>query len=214
MKAKQDGKSYTVSILVFFCILFMVLLVYVSGDAPPEVLKKVTGTVQIEKDTVAMKEVPLYFQWDEQWEDKKYANGNMKDSGCGPTCLSMVTVYLKKDEKKTPDWMADFSTKNHYIVGGKTAWTLMSEGAKKLGLKVKQIKKNETQMKEELKKGGVIICSMGPGHFTRTGHFIVLCDYTDKGFKVRDPNSKKNSERTWTFTEIQSQIKNIWVYWV
>ena len=90
----------------------------------------------------------------------------------------------------------------------------MSEGAKKLGLKVKQIKKNETQMKEELKKGGVIICSMGPGHFTRTGHFIVLCDYTDKGFKVRDPNSKKNSERTWTFTEIQSQIKNIWVYWV
>ena len=61
MKAKQDGKSYTVSILVFFCILFMVLLVYVSGDAPPEVLKKVTGTVQIEKDTVAMKEVPCIF---------------------------------------------------------------------------------------------------------------------------------------------------------
>ena len=69
-------------------------------------------------------------------------------------------------------------------------------------------------MKEELIKGRVIICSMGPGYFTKTGHFIVLSDYTDKGFKVRDPNSKKNSARIWTFAEMQSQIKNIWVYWV
>lgn len=214
VKTKQDGKSYSVNIIVFFCILFLLLLIYISGDASPNVLKKVTGTIQMKEKKVARKEVPLYFQWDKQWQNKKYANGNMKDSGCGPTCLSMVTVYLKQDEKKTPDWMADFSTKHHYVMGGKTAWLLMSEGAEKLGLKVKQIPKDEKQMKQELQQGKVMICSMGPGHFTKTGHFIVLSGYKENGFKVRDPNSKKNSKRIWKFSEIQSQIKNIWVYWV
>ena len=53
---------------------------------------------------------------------------------------------------------------------------------------------------------------MGPGDFTDGGHFIVLTGADGEGnLTVNDPNSYRNSERTWTFDEIRDQIDNLWV---
>jgi len=161
-----------------------------------------------------LEEVPVYFQWDSEWASKSYANGNMEDSGCGPTCMSMVAVYFTGDEDMTPAWMADFSTENSYIMGGKTAWTLLGEGAEKLGLQVKQMSPDEESMKKELDLERVMICSMGPGDFTKGGHFIVIIGYDEDGFIVRDPNNKENNEKSWSYDRISGQIKNIWTYWM
>ena len=32
----------------------------------------------------------------------------------------------------------------------------------------------------------------------------------DGQFRVNDPNSYENSERLWTYEELESQIRNIW----
>ena len=52
-----------------------------------------------------------------------------------------------------------------------------------------------------------------PGDFTSAGHFIVLCGIKDNGeIIVHDPNSRKNSEKSWDLERLMSQIKNLWSY--
>lgn len=156
--------------------------------------------------------VPLLFQWDERWGYTEYAGNIMGLSGCGPTCLSMVSMFLLEDTTYTPRYMAQFSEENGYDVPGSgSSWTLISEGGKKLGLDVIEIPLDKQRIIRNLEVGNPIICVMGPGDFTTTGHFIVLVEYVDGKIRVNDPNSKARSETLWDYEQIQHQIKNLWV---
>lgn len=156
--------------------------------------------------------VPLFFQWDERWGYSKYGDEIMGISGCGPTCLSMVCVYLLQDTDYNPRYIADFSEANGYCVPGNgSAWTLISKGGKELGLDVTEIPLDENRIIRNLEVGNPIICIMGPGDFTTTGHFIVMTDYINGKIKVNDPNSKKRSRQLWDYEDIKSQIRNLWV---
>ena len=168
---------------------------------------------EIDLSEYANKEgVPLFLQWDERWGYTIYGSNVMGLTGCGPTCLSMVCLYLLRDATYTPRYVADFAEENdYYVEGSGSAWTLISEGGEALGLDVTEIPLDENRMIKNLEVGNPIICIMGPGDFTTTGHFIVLADCKDGRFVVNDPNSKTNSERLWSYEEIKGQIKNLWV---
>lgn len=155
--------------------------------------------------------VPLFLQWDERWGYTIYGSNVMGLTGCGPTCLSMVCVYLLHDATYTPRYVADFAEKNsYYAQGSGSKWALISEGGETLGLDVTELPLDENRMKKNLELGNPIICIMGPGDFTTAGHFIVLRGLEDGKFIVNDPNSKINSEKLWSYDEIQGQIKNLW----
>lgn len=157
-------------------------------------------------------DVPLLLQWDERWGYSQYAGELMGLSGCGPTCLSMVCLYLLDDASYTPKYIAEFATENGYSVSGNgSSWTLISEGGEKLGLDVTEIPLDENRIIRNLEVGNPIICVMGPGFFTSTGHFIVMTEYEDGYVKVNDPNSPNRSEQTWKLTEVMEQIRNLWV---
>lgn len=156
--------------------------------------------------------VPLLFQWDERWGYHEYAGEMMGTSGCGPTCLSMVCIYLLKNTDYNPKYIAEFSTSNGYSVPGDgSSWTLISQGGKELGLDVTEIPLDEDRILRNLEAGNPIICVMGPGDFTTTGHYIVMTGYIDGKIKVNDPNSKERSEKLWNYEDIQNQIRNLWV---
>ncbi len=158
-------------------------------------------------------EIPLLIQWDDRWGYVSYGDDIIALDGCGPTCLSMVTVGLTGNVKWTPVRVARISEQNgHYVEGQGTAWTLMYEGCRQLGLEAKVIGLAENEMAAELKAGRPIIASMAPGDFTDAGHFIVFTDYKDGKFYVNDPNSRKNSEVSWEYDRIKTQIKNMWSY--
>ncbi len=158
------------------------------------------------------KKVPLFMQWDERWGYNQYAGELMGLSGCGPTCLSMVSVYLLNDDKYTPKYVAEFSETNGYSVSGNgSSWTLISDGGKELGLDVIEIPLDENRIIRNLEVGNPIICIMGPGDFTTTGHFIVMTEYVDGKIKVNDPNSKSRSKKLWELSDIKHQIRNLWV---
>lgn len=194
------------------------LLAALAGN--PEMAAFVAGYPEAEKkadDGFSKEELeadnPLLLQWDRRWGYVPYGDSNIGIAGCAPTCLSMVILSLTGKSEATPDVLADYSMKNgHYVEGIGTAWTLMSEGAKEYGLTVKELGLDEDEMKVCLNRGGLIICSMRPGDFTASGHFIVIYDYDANGFYVNDPNSRVRSDRQWSFEDIKYQIKNIWGY--
>jgi len=155
--------------------------------------------------------VPLFYQGDERWGYTIYGSDVMKVTGCGPTCLSMVLLHLLQDATYTPRYVADFAEENNYYAKGSgSKWALISEGGELLGLDVTELPLDENRMKKSLEQGNPVICIMGPGDFTTTGHFIVLRGLEDGKFIVNDPNSKENSERLWSYEEISKQIKNLW----
>lgn len=156
---------------------------------------------------------PLFLQWDARWGYVPYGDDNIGLSGCAPTCLSMVIFSLTGNEAATPDAIAAFSMDNgYYVPGTGTAWALMTDAAARYGVSVEELSLDEGMMKSHLDSGRMIICSMGPGAFTTTGHFIVLYGYTEEGFLVNDPFSRKRSSKVWDFESIQYQIRNMWVY--
>lgn len=157
--------------------------------------------------------IPLFLQWDKRWGYEDYGTSIVAISGCGPTCLSMVSVYLLKDSSLDPLSLSNFSAGSGYYVEGRgTSWELMTDGAAALGLDVTEIPLDEERMISNLEVGNPIICCMGPGNFTTEGHFIVLTGYEDGEFTVNDPNSISRSKRTWSYEEFSDEIRNIWVY--
>lgn len=156
--------------------------------------------------------VPLFLQWDRRWGYETYGSDVIGITGCGPTCLAMVGYYLTGDDSFMPQTVAEFSQREgHYSPGSGSSWTLISEGAVKLGLDVTEIPLVKKRITDNLEVGNPIICAMGPGDFTTEGHYIVLVGLEDGKFRVNDPNSRENSQRLWSYEEIEDQIRNLWV---
>lgn len=158
--------------------------------------------------------IPCLQQWDARWGYLSYGNDLIAIDGCGPTCLSMVVAGLKKDVTSTPDVMAEFSLENNYYTAASgSAWSLMSSGAKKQGITSETITIGEDSVKSALESGRPMICSMKPGDFTTTGHFIVLAGLAEDGTViVNDPNSITRSETTWQLADLVGQMKAAWAY--
>ena len=158
-------------------------------------------------------EVPFLYQTDPQWASHPYAGGTVEKNGCGPTCLSMVYVALTGHDGLDPAAMADFSERGGYVSNGMTAWTLMSDGAAELGLTSEELPATAAAVRETLLAGKPVICSMGPGDFTTTGHFIVLSGLTEDGeVIVHDPNSAERSARPWDIERVLGQCANLWAF--
>ena len=161
--------------------------------------------------TVQQGEVPLFLQWDPNWGYETYGSDFLAVTGCGPTCLAMAGYYLTQDEGFRPNLIAKFAQKNgYYSKGSGSSWTLISEGAGKLGLKATELPLVKKKMVDAVQAGYPVILSMGAGDFTASGHYIVLTGVEDGQFRVNDPNSRIRSERLWSYEDIESQIRNIW----
>lgn len=158
--------------------------------------------------------IPHFLQWDERWGYETYGNDFLAVTGCGPTCLSMVTCGLRGDLQWNPYEVARMAeTQGYYVDGVGSAWDLMDSGASALGLEVHNLSLSGEQIKKTLSAGMPIICTVGPGDFTSAGHFIVLSGLDSDGkIKVLDPNSIKNSEKSWEVDDLIPQIKNLWAY--
>lgn len=158
--------------------------------------------------------IPLFLQWDKQWGYDKYGDNYIAVNGCGPTALSMVIVGLTGNTNINPKVVADYSeSKGEYVNGEGSKWTMMTDIPEHFGVEGKEIPLIKSKIIDELKEGNPIIAAMGPGVFTKTGHFIVLTGLTEDGqVVVNDPDSKVNSEKTWNLNLIMKETKDLWVF--
>lgn len=155
-------------------------------------------------------DVPLLMQWDKRWGYDLYGDAMIGIAGCGPTCMTMAYLYLKDDMDMNPRKMAEFAQNAGYHTPDGTSWEFWTAGASAVGLYGEVVSLSENSMKNVLDGGGVIVCSMAPGDFTDTGHFILIRGYDGNGFFVNDPNRESNSDRQWDFETLSPQIKNLW----
>lgn len=157
--------------------------------------------------------MPLLLQTDPAWSNKPYAGGTVAENGCGPTCLTMVYVYLTGRTDYDPARMCAFSEQNGFVDQGATAWLFMSEGARMLGLTANELPADTDALTSALSSGQPVICSVGPGDFTTEGHFIVLSGIDETGqVTVFDPNSAERSSRTWDAQTVLNQCRNLWAF--
>ena len=162
---------------------------------------------------VTQGEIPLLLQWDERWGYAYYADDMIAVNGCGPTAIAMVAVGLTGDNTITPYKVAQFAAENGYYAGDAgTSWSLMTEGARRFGICGEEMGLGESEIFSALENGHPVICSMRPGDFTTTGHFIVLTGVEDGKIRVNDPNSQARSEKLWDYSRLEYQINNLWVY--
>ena len=160
---------------------------------------------------VDRKTVPLFLQWDPRWGYEKYGSDFLAVTGCGPTCLAMAGYYLTGSLNMNPRDLAKFAEDNgYYAKGYGSSWTLISEGSSRLGLKATELPLVKKKMTDALEAGHPVILALGAGDFTTTGHYIVLTGLQDGQFTLNDPNSVLNSEKLWSYEQLEGQIRNIW----
>lgn len=186
----------------------------------PEMIEFVKGYLTADKSATGSfntKELstnfPLFLQWDTRWGYASYGESDIALSGCAPTCLSMVIVALTRNADATPSAIADFSESNgYYVAGTGTMWSLMTEGGVNFGVQGQEIGLDKSVIFSRLEEGNPIICSMRPGDFTTSGHFIVLTGIENGKIRVNDPNCIERSNKLWDYEALEHQIKNLWVF--
>lgn len=137
--------------------------------------------------------VVYYSQEDKRWKNTPYtidgdAGETIGASGCGPTSFAMVaSTYLGKEI--LPTEMCKYAiSKGYRTANNGTAWGFFASAAKNYGLQCIQTGSLEAA-KAALREGKLVIASMGKGHFTGGGHFILLVGITKDGWiDVYDPN--------------------------
>ena len=151
--------------------------------------------------------VGYYNQTDARWGNKMYGkSGTIGEAGCGPTALAIAVASLT-DQKVTPYDVAQWSVENGYRCEGNGSYhSLIPDGGAHYGLTVTGIGNNSKKLVEALQEGKLVIAIMTKGHFTSSGHFIVLRGVTEDGnILVADPASVKRSNQEWALGIITNE---------
>ena len=174
---------------------------------------KNTAPARMVADDLKKGEIPQYLQWDERWGHASYGTGFIASCGCGPTALSMVVSGLTGDASVTPYVVAEYADDNgYYVQGTGSKWSLISEGCQNFGVAAEELPLSQNVVYDALEAGRPIICSVRPGDFTTTGHFIVLVGVEDGKIRVNDSNSRERSQKLWDYQTLERQIDNLWAF--
>ncbi len=129
-------------------------------------------------------------------------------SGCGATSMCMVIHYLTGNTAPTPYSLFKWAYDNGYYSGSGLGHEAVSALGKLCGVEGKWIGKNGQKIIAVLQSGRPVIAHMGPGIFTKQGHYIVLKGVTDDGkILVNDPNSKSRTGKAYPLSTILNQSK-------
>ncbi|MEY8420579.1 C39 family peptidase [Oscillospiraceae bacterium 44-5] len=151
-------------------------------------------------------EVVYFNQLDERWANKPYGTDNIGGYGCGPTSMSIVVSSLTNDIVD-PIEMAQWAYENGGWCSKSGSYhSLIPNAAKAWGLTVEGCSASEPQrILDALSDGKLVVAIMSKGHFTSSGHFIVLRGVKDGQIMVADPASTTRSGKLWDLSIILNE---------
>ena len=170
--------------------------------------------------TGGMIDVVYYNQSDPLWGDLKYGSDKISSHGCGPTTMAMVVDSLS-DTDTDPLMMAQWAVSHgHWARHGGSYHSIVLGTAEGFGLDAESFPSRDiVALQDALLSGKLLVALMGPGHFTQSGHFIVLRGVTLSGeILVADPSSLERSLTAWDaqliFDELSKSTSNGGPLWV
>ncbi len=148
-------------------------------------------------------EVIYFNQLDERWANKPYGTDSIGGYACGPTSMSIVVSSLTS-ETVDPIEMSKWAYENGYWCSKSGSYHSLIPGAAKYwGLTVEGCTASEPQrILDALSSGKLVVAIMLKGHFTSSGHFIVLRGVQDGKILVADPASYARSQKLWDLSII------------
>ena len=151
-------------------------------------------------------QVVYYNQLDKRYASKPYGTDDIGTYGCGPTCMAMVVSSLTS-ETVDPAEMARWAYENGYWCSRSGSYhSLIPGAAKAWGLPVQGCGKTEGQrIVDALSLGKLVVAIMLKGHFTSSGHFIVLRGVENGKILVADPANYTRSQQEWDLSIILNE---------
>lgn len=151
-------------------------------------------------------QVVYYNQLDKRYASKPYGTDDIGTYGCGPTCMAMVVSSLTS-ETVDPVEMACWAYENGYWCSRSGSYhSLIPGAAKAWGLPVQGCGKTEGQrIVDALSQGKLVVAIMLKGHFTSSGHFIVLRGVENGKILVADPANYTRSQQAWDLSIILNE---------
>lgn len=153
--------------------------------------------------TDGVTEVVYFNQLDESYCNKPYGTDHIGGYGCGPTAMSIVISSLTSDTVD-PVEMAQWAYENGYWCSKSGSYhSLIPNAAEAWGLPVSGCSAAEPQrIVDALADGKLVVALMTKGHFTSSGHFIVLRGVQGEKILVADPASYTRSQKSWDMSII------------
>ena len=159
--------------------------------------------------TTSIGTLTYYNQSDSRWADFLYGGTDpMSVYGCGPTVLAMLVNSFTENTCQPPD-MAAWAAANHYWSSGfGTKHEFIPEGAAAFGLRAEPFRDLTAEsVISELKSGHILVALMGPGHFSDSGHFIIITeDWSGNQVRVADPARLERTQTAWDVQLILDEL--------
>lgn len=147
----------------------------------------------------------IYFnQGDSAWNQNGYC---IAKAGCGPTSMAIVITSL------TGKWVTPLDTaiwgyQHGFYSREGSAHEMIPAMATAYGLRCQGVGTDYQAIKKALKAGKPVVCLMGPGYFTRGGHFMVLVAIDNNDcVTVADVGSRTRSAYKYRLADVIAQSK-------
>lgn len=148
----------------------------------------------------------VYFnQADAAWNDNGY---QIHSSGCGPTAMAVCISSL------TGKWVTPVDTtvwayEHGYYTSAGASHEMVPALAKQYKLSCNGLGTDINKIRSVLKKKHPVVSLMGPGYFTKKGHFIVLVAIDDNDqVTVADVGSRERTQYKYPLKEVIAQTKS------
>ena len=165
-----------------------------------------------------------YLQTDARWKSKPYRvtgeQSTIGSAGCGPTCAAMVISTLT-GKTVTPVDTCDWSIRHGYkALNQGTYYSYFVPQLKAYGIQCKQMLGSRIlnqpqhpiheQVKQYLSHGYYVIALMGPGTWTKSGHFVLVWGWDIK-VRICDPASVRAERMNGDPDTFRREVRMYWL---
>lgn len=165
-----------------------------------------------------------YLQTDKRWKDKPYRvageTATIGGSGCGPACAAMVIATLTGKPITPVDTCAWSVAHGYKALNQGTYYGYFTPQMAAYGIGCRQLLASRIlnqpqhpihdQVKQYLAEGYYIIALMGPGTWTRSGHFVLLWGWDDK-VRINDPASTRAARLNGDPDTFRREVRCYWL---
>lgn len=159
--------------------------------------------------------VVRFFQCD--YKENAYSRfGTICSHGCGPTSAAVIISTLNAPKRVDPIEATQGVCSRGGCYSSGSSWDgvnrlIESEGIKATAGSLSNF--NRDYLRKVFNDGGMLIVLVGPGIFTRGGHFFVIygMDNDDK-LKVVQVSNKEQSKKTWSISDVKASLSSYYIY--